>query len=154
MKNIILMVFVLTYTCVEAQKNHPNISGKVIVQKENRSEPVAGAFVHWEGIPSGVFTDNNGQLKKDLSPKINLTSTLNLFNNFTDVNEANRQNIDINWETMINMKLTSYLGVSIYTNLIHDNDVAVPIYEGNKVVGTGPRTQFKRLLGVGFSYKL
>lgn len=96
----------------------------------------------------------NGQFKKDLTPKINLTSTLNLFNNFTDVNEANRQNIDVNWETMINMKLTSYLGVSIYTNLIHDNDVAVPIYEGNKVVGTGPRTQFKRLLGVGFSYKL
>ena len=65
MKNIILMVFVLTYTCVEAQKNHPNISGKVIVQKENKSEPLAGAFVHWEGIPSGVFTDNNGQFLID-----------------------------------------------------------------------------------------
>lgn len=61
MKNIILMVFVLTYTYVEAQKNHPTISGKVIVQKENKSEPVAGAFVHWEGIPSGVFTDDKGQ---------------------------------------------------------------------------------------------
>lgn len=95
----------------------------------------------------------NAQFKKDLTKKINLTSTLNLFNNFTDVNTANRKNIDVNWETMINMKLTQYIGVSFYTNLIHDNDVAIPIYEGNNIVGYGPRTQFKRLLGVGFSYK-
>ena len=95
----------------------------------------------------------NAQFKKDLTKKISLTSTLNLFNNFTDVNTANRENIDVNWETMINMKLTEYIGVSFYTNLIHDNDVAVPLYEGNTIVGYGPRTQFKRLLGVGFSYK-
>lgn len=95
----------------------------------------------------------NAQFKKDLTKKINLTSTLNLFNNFTDVNTANRENIDVNWETMINMKLTEYIGVSFYTNLIHDNDVAVQLYEGNTIVGSGPRTQFKRLLGVGFSYK-
>ena len=95
----------------------------------------------------------NAQFKKDLTKKISLTSTLNLFNNFTDVNTANRENIDVNWETMINMKLTEYIGVSFYTNLIHDNDVAVPLYEDNKIVGSGPRTQFKRLLGIGFSYK-
>ena len=95
----------------------------------------------------------NAQFKKDLTKKINLTSTLNLFNNFTDVNTANRKNIDVNWETMINMKLTEYIGVSFYTNLIHDNDVTVPLYERNTIVGYGPRTQFKRLLCVGFSYK-
>ena len=95
----------------------------------------------------------NAQFKKDLTKKISLTSTLNLFNNFTDVNTANRENIYVNWETMINMKLTEYIGVSFYTNLIHDNDVAVPLYEDNKIVGSGPRTQFKRLLGIGFSYK-
>ena len=95
----------------------------------------------------------NAQFKKDLTKKISLTSTLNLFNNFTDVNTANRENIDVNWETMINMKLTEYIGVSFYTNLIHDNDVAIPLYEDNKIVGSGPRTQFKRLLGIGFSYK-
>ena len=95
----------------------------------------------------------NAQFKKDITKKINLTSTLNLFNNFTDVNTANRKNIDVNWETMINMKLTEYIGISFYTNLIHDNDVAVPLYEGNTTIGSGPRTQFKRLLGVGFSYK-
>ena len=95
----------------------------------------------------------NARFAKDLTKKINLTSTLNLFNNYTDVNVDNRINVDVNWETMINMKLTDYLGMSLYTNLIHDNDVAVPIYENDILVGTGPRTQFKRLLGVGVQYK-
>lgn len=96
----------------------------------------------------------NARFNKDLTKKINLTSTLNLFNNFTDVNNANRENIDVNWETMLNMKLTDYIGVSLYTNVIHDNDIAIPLYDDNNdLIGEGPRTQLKRLLGVGFSYK-
>jgi len=102
----------------------------------------------------------NARFAKDLTKKINLTSTLNLFNNFTDVNKDNRMNVDVNWETMINMKLTNYLGASLYTNLIHDNDIAVSLFDdekpkldsdGNQL--TGPRTQFKRLLGLGVQYK-
>ena len=95
----------------------------------------------------------NARFAKDLTKKINLTSTLNLFNNFTDVNTSNRENVDVNWETMLNMKLTEWLGASLYTNVIHDNDVAVPIYENDVITRTGPRTQFKRLLGVGVQYK-
>lgn len=96
----------------------------------------------------------NARFNKDLTEKINLTSTLNLFNNFTDVNQSNRKNVDVNWEVMLNMKLTEYIGASLYTNVIHDNDVDVTIYDSNDVIiGAGPRTQLKRLLGVGFSYK-
>lgn len=103
----------------------------------------------------------NARFNKDLTDRINLTSTLNLFWNYTDVNQSNRDNIDVNWETMINMKLTDYIGVSLYTNLIHDNDVAIPLFDrenrpipgDNGAQATGPRTQFKRLLGVGLSYK-
>jgi hypothetical protein len=96
----------------------------------------------------------NARFKKDITKKINFTSTLGLFNNFTDDNNSNRKNVDVNWETMINMKLTDYIGVSLYTNVIHDNDIAVPLFDANNTAaGTGIRTQFKRLLGVGFSYK-
>ncbi|MDG2454535.1 MAG: DUF3078 domain-containing protein [Bacteroidia bacterium] len=102
----------------------------------------------------------NARLDKDLTKQINLVSTLNLFNNFTDVNTSNRENIDINWETMLNMKLTDFIGVSISTTIIHDNDIAVPLFDGNTPIldtegnpATGPRTQFKRLLGIGFSFK-
>lgn len=95
----------------------------------------------------------NARFKKDLTDKINLETTLNLFNNFTDVNIKNRENIDVNWEMLLNMKLTEFLGASLSTQLIHDNDIAIPVYENDILVGKGPRTQFKRLFGIGLSYK-
>lgn len=96
----------------------------------------------------------NMALQKDLTERINLRTTLNLFNNYTDINKDNRKNIDVDWQTTINMKLTEYIGASLFTHVIHDNDIAVPIFnEAGTQTGTGPRTQLKRLLGVGFSYK-
>ncbi|MDB9881944.1 DUF3078 domain-containing protein [Bacteroidia bacterium] len=96
----------------------------------------------------------NARFKKDLTERINLASTLNLFNNFTDVNTDNRKNVDVNWETMVNMKVTDYIGISLYTNLIHDDDIDIQLHDdaGNPTYSAA-RTQFKRLLGVGFSYK-
>jgi hypothetical protein len=97
----------------------------------------------------------NVLLNKDLSSKINLRSRLDLFNNYTDKNAANRENIDVNWETMVNMKLTKYIGASLFTHIIYDNDVEVATaYDANDLaIAFGPRLQFKRVFGLGFSYK-
>jgi hypothetical protein len=41
-------------------------------------------------------------------------------------------------------------------NLIYDHDVKIPVkrvVNGQEVMGTGPRTQFKEVLGVGLSFK-
>ena len=92
-------------------------------------------------------------LKKNLTKKISLNSTLNLFNNYTDKNVSNRENIDVNWELLMNMKLTQFISASLFTHLVHDNDIAVPIYENDVLIGEGPRTQFKRLIGIGFRYE-
>lgn len=109
----------------------------------------------------------SARFKKDLTNRINFSSNLNLFNNFTDVNEANRKNWDINMENMLNMKLTDYIGLSFFNTLIYDNDIAVPLFleaadsktppapklDANGVQLTGARLQMKNLFGVGFSYK-
>jgi hypothetical protein len=96
----------------------------------------------------------NMALQKDLTDRINLRTILNLFNNYTDINRDNRKNIDVDWQTTLNMKLTEYIGASLFTHVIHDNDIAVPLFnEAGTQIGSGPRTQLKRLLGVGFSYK-
>lgn len=103
----------------------------------------------------------NAVYTRDLGKKSKLRSTINLFNNFTDKNADNRKNIDFDWQTMFNMKLTEYIGASLFTHVIYDNDIHVPLYDSNdnpilNAAGSpdsGPRTQFKRLLGVGFSNK-
>ncbi len=98
------------------------------------------------------------QYKQDVTKYLNITSTLLLFNNYTDPKPENRGNIDINWETLITIKAGKLITTSIYTNLIYDHDINIPTYQkinGEKVqVGQGPKTQFKEVIGVGISYKI
>lgn len=90
--------------------------------------------------------------KKDIVKNVNLGTKLELFNNYLD----NPQNIDVNWEMLIGMKVNKYLSASITTQVIYDHDIPVPVertINGMKVAGTGPRLQFKEVLSIGFSYK-
>lgn len=98
------------------------------------------------------------QYKQDVTKYLNISTTLSLFNNYTDPKPENRGNVDINWETLITIKSGKLLTTSIYTNLIYDHDINIPTYQkinGEKVqVGQGPKTQFKEVIGVGISYKI
>lgn len=83
--------------------------------------------------------------KQTFKENITITSKLALFSNYAN----NPQNIDVNWETLIEMKVNKYISCSIATHLLYDDDVDITDAEGN----VGPRTQFKEVIGVGFSYK-
>jgi len=87
---------------------------------------------------------------------IDISTKLDLFNNYTDPKVSNRKNIDFNSETTVNMKINSYISANIYLNMIYDQDIPIPIFktiDGVKTqVGTGPRLQIKQTLGIGFSY--
>ncbi len=90
---------------------------------------------------------------KEIIKNVSLKSTLELFNNFTDLNRSNRKNIDVDWQTMINLKISKYIGANFFTHLLYDNDTKIEYDPEGKPGTTGPRTQFKELLGIGFSYK-
>jgi len=83
--------------------------------------------------------------KKDIVENVNFNTKLELFSGYLD----EPSNIDVNWETKIEMKVNKFLSASIITNLIYDHDILITDKDGN----IGPRTQFKEVLGVGFSYK-
>ncbi len=89
--------------------------------------------------------------KYNFNDDISLENKLSLFSNY----EKNPQNIDIDWEVILRMKITFYMDVVISTQIIYDDDVKVPLFndEGIKI-GTGPRLQFKEIFSIGFSYKL
>ena len=93
--------------------------------------------------------------QQDVTKKINVRSKLDLFNNYTDINRANRKNIDVNWETNVGMKVSEYIGVSLFTHFIYDNDIEVPteFNAAGETIGTGPRLQQKVVFGLGASYK-
>lgn len=86
------------------------------------------------------------ELKTPVMKNVDLTSTLSLFSNYFHQPE----NIDVNWDINVNMKINDYLSANLFTNLVYDHDILIPIDdEGN----TGRRIQMKQLFGVGLSYK-
>jgi len=90
---------------------------------------------------------------KEIIKNLGLRSRLELFNNYTDPNRPNRRNIDVDWQTIIDMKFAKYFGANLFTHLIYDHDTKVEIDPENQPGRTGVRTQFKEVFGVGFSYK-
>jgi len=110
-----------------------------------------GKNVRWE---FGAYV--RARLQKDIAKNISVVSNLQLFNNYSDPIKEQRGNIDVNWENLILIKANKWLTTSIFTNLIYDHDVQVPVkrnVNGIDVDGTGPRTQFKEVLGIGLSFK-
>lgn len=91
--------------------------------------------------------------KRDLFENVAFLTKLDLFSNYKD----DPEHVDVNWEVLIGMKINRFLTASISTQLIYDHDVKVLLYEDvngiSTVVGTGPRTQFKEVFGIGLSYK-
>ncbi len=112
----------------------------------------AGAF----GVDKGKKskTEIGGYLRaavnKTIMTNVNLQTKLDLFSNYA----KNPGNIDVNWETLISMKVNKYISATLTTQLIYDDDVDIAIDKNNDGVieENGPRIQFKEVLGVGLSF--
>ncbi|MBW6489622.1 MAG: DUF3078 domain-containing protein [Lentimicrobium sp.] len=85
-------------------------------------------------------------LEKDLVTNISLKSKLELFSNYLD----QPQNVDINWEALLLMKVNKYITTNIGFQTIYDHDIMIIDKDNRK----GPRTQFKQTFGVGFTYSI
>jgi len=83
---------------------------------------------------------------KILMKNVEMKSKFELFSNYV----SNPQNIDVNAELIFIFRVNSLFSSSAQCNLIYDDDVNILDNNGN----TGPRTQFKSVLGIGISYKL
>lgn len=91
------------------------------------------------------------QFKKDLIENVNLQSRIELFSNYAN----NPENIDVNWETIIAMKVNKFITANISATVIYDDDIDISIDNNDDGVidKVGPRTQFKEVLSIGLSYK-
>jgi len=83
--------------------------------------------------------------KSSIMENVDFATKLDFFSNYMD----DPQNIDINWEILISMKINEYLSATVNALLIYDDDVNVP-REG---IFSGPGVQVKEVLGLGLSYK-
>jgi len=82
------------------------------------------------------------ELNTELMKNVSLKSKVDLFSNYLH----NPENIDVNWDILINMKINDYLSANLITNLIYDDDIKV-------AEDKGPRVQFKEMFGLGLNLK-
>jgi len=96
------------------------------------------------------------QYQDDIAQNVNLLTRLDLFTNYAE----NFGNIDVNWETLITLKVNNWLNTTITTQLIYDDDINIgqrdPVLDENGEivepgVAGGPRTQFREVLAVGLT---
>ncbi len=83
--------------------------------------------------------------RKDIVKNVGLESKLELFSNYL----KNPQNIDVDWQNALTMKVNKYLSASLLTHLLYDDDTDIDATKEGKQVGI----QFTRTIGVGFLYK-
>jgi len=113
----------------------------------NDSLAAAGAF----GVEKGdkMLTQMGGSInavfKKDIMKNVNLMSKLGLFSNYL----KNPQNIIVNWENTLFLKVNKHISTTIGTTLIYDDNINIIDKNGNNI---GPAIQFKEAFSVGFAY--
>jgi hypothetical protein len=83
---------------------------------------------------------------KEIWENVSLNTKIEFFSNYLE----QPQNVDVNWEMLISMKINEYLSANLNTQLIYDDDINYIDDSGKEL---GPRVQLKEVFGVGFSYK-
>jgi hypothetical protein len=83
--------------------------------------------------------------KVELAKNIRLQNKADFFSAYNNKPE----NIDVNWEAILEMKVTKYFATLIKTHLIYDHDTKVENDDGS----LSPKIQFKEIFGFGINYK-
>ncbi|HET6993027.1 MAG TPA: DUF481 domain-containing protein, partial [Bacteroidia bacterium] len=91
------------------------------------------------------------QYKSDIMKNVTLKARCEFFTNYL----KNPQNIDVNAEVLLTMKVNKYISASLNMQGIYDDDVKIAIDKNHDGIidAIGPRFQFRQVLGVGFSAK-
>ena len=89
--------------------------------------------------------------KTEVVENVTFETKLDLFSNYLD----KPQNIDVDWNVLVNMKINDYLSANLSTRLIYDDDVIIDIDNDHDGVidESGRRIQFMEMFGAGLSLK-
>ncbi len=112
------------------------------------AEQENGVLLHSSQIRQELGASVTLTYKKEVFKNINLNTKLSLFSNYL----KNPQNIDVDWQTTITMKINDYINAIFRAHLIYDDDINIA-WEKDGVPQSSPKIQFNQGLSVGFAYK-
>jgi hypothetical protein len=114
-------------------------------------DPGKNSKSEFGGYLRAIYSRND--FKGEFLKNVTFTTKVDLFSNYAD----KPQNLVVNWETLLSLKVNKFISANLNTQLIYDDKIKIlDDTNGNGVAdpgeSTGPRVQFKEILGVGFSY--
>ena len=112
------------------------------VMSDNLSDQGAFGVNPGKHLRSEFGGDLKLEAKYEFLENMTVYSRLELFSNYLD----QPQNVDVRWDTQVAMKINKWFSANLNLNLVYDDDVKIPQSDGT----SGPRIQFKEVLGVGF----
>lgn len=93
---------------------------------------------------------SRNDFKAEVLKNISFTTKLDLFSNYL----KDPQNVDVNWETLIGMKVNKYISININTQLLYDADTKFDTNNDGLITAADKsRVQFKEIFGLGVMYK-
>jgi len=81
------------------------------------------------------------EFRKEVITNVSLQTKVDFFANYED----KFQEIDVNWDVLIAMKINKFMSANLNTQLLYDQDVAID--------NTYSKVQFKEVFGVGLTFK-
>lgn len=95
-----------------------------------------------DNVESNIGGYLRAQYKKEVFKNISYESKLEAFSNYQKDEEKDYkpQNIDILWANLLTMKVNEYVNANFTYEVAHDDNVS-------------KETQYKEVIGIGFSYK-
>ncbi len=125
----------------------PVTAKSTIVLDDNLSKAGSFGVEPGEHIRSEFGAFFKGVYKKEnIIKNVDFYTRLDLFSNLVE----NPENIDVDWEVRLNMKVNKFLTAVASLNLLYDDDIK---YVDDAGVQHGPRIQTKQLLGFGLNFK-
>ena len=121
MPNQYFSAFIAPLTAKITFVNDPVLSaaGAFGVTPGEKSRSEIGGYIR------AIYTKND--FKNEFLKNVSFTSKIDLFSNYSD----NPQNIDVNWETLLALKVNKFISANITTQLIYDDNVKIPIDRNN-----------------------
>ncbi|CAN5262563.1 DUF3078 domain-containing protein [soil metagenome] len=112
----------------------------------NDSLSAIGAFGVNEGqrLRAEGGTSFRGTFQKDIFENVRLRSNLLLFSNYSRI-----QNVDVNWEAFLIMRINKYITSNISAQLIYDDDIRIMHEDGTETA----EVQFKNVINIGFAFE-
>lgn len=124
------------------------ITGKMTMVLDDSVKGTDYGLLEGKKVLSELGVQVNSTLSAKIMENITFKNFINLFANYEKM-----ENVDVNWETLVVLRVNKFFHTNFSTNFIYDDDVNFQGVDDNgNPFESGAKPQFKHVLNVGMNF--